>query len=1030
MVFLGTEVFAQTGKISGQVTDAATGDPLPGVNVVIQGEQQGATTDTDGFYSILNVSPGTYTLRASFVGYAAQVVENVEVNIDLTTTVNFELQEEAVGLEEVTVQAQQPVVRPDVSANVSTLNSSELENIPGVTSISEVVGLQAGAEGLSIRGSGADELSMVVDGVSMRDGRTNSPFTGISYTSVDQVQVQTGGFNAEYGNVRSGLINVATREGPRNRYTVDAIARYSAPQKQHFGIRPDHPDAYWYRPYLDEDVAFVGTHSEESPWDRYTRQQYPEFDGWNAIAAEFDDLTPEQAQEVFEWNTRKSNEVTVPNYTVDASFGGPVPGISDPLGDLRFFASYRTDQDAFFVPMAREAGRQHLGQVKLTSNIASNMKLQFMGMVNKQSGYASGTSATNIVLGGWTSLSGRNQLVNPHYENAMDITRHLGGAEFTHTLGANTFYKARIQRMYSDYLVRPHRERNEEVQRTIGGIELTEAPWGFNLGKENTLSGLRRDVPRVTYDSSNVAVWTGSYDITSQLNRYSQLKGGVEYIFSQYNVDHFQDRDSRGQYIPRYEWQRSPHQGAAFLQNKLEFEGMIANVGLRLDYFDPAGTWYDYDPFTEAFTANFAFENIEELDDVERVETESQLTLSPRIGVSFPITTDSKLFFNYGHFRQMLDPMEIFQIEQDDSGFVGWIGNPNHPMPRTVAYELGYEHNLFNQFLIRATGYYKALDNQSRHVDFLSGDGRVVYEKSLPNNYEDIRGFEISLRKVSGRYVRGFVNYTYMAEKSGNFGFARYYQSPIEQREFERTSTLHYQSRPDPEPFARARVEFFTPTDFGPQVGGIHPLNDWRLSFLGSWRAGDLFTWDGGGGNVEGITDNVRWKDDWDLDMRLTRTLDMGYGEIQLFADIQNVLNLRQLERFAPFTGREDRMNYMRSLHLPESVFEGFAAMPYQFIPGDDEPGDYRKPGAEFQPIEVVAPGRSVENVGNPHPRPFYYEKSSGRYMSYENGSWQEVDQNRVDQVLEDKAYIDMPNLQYLRFLNPRRITFGLRMSF
>ncbi len=123
-------------------------------------------------------------------------------------------------------------------------------------------------------------------------------------------------------------------------------------------------------------------------------------------------------------------------------------------------------------------------------------------------------------------------------------------------------------------------------------------------------------------------------------------------------------------------------------------------------------------------------------------------------------------------------------------------------------------------------------------------------------------------------------------------------------------------------------------------------------------------------------------------------------------------------------------MNYMRSLHLPESVFDGLSAMPYQFIPGSDEPGDYRKPGVEFQPIEVLGPGRRVESLGDPHERPFYYEKSSGRYMTYESGRWTEVDDDTIEQVLADKAYIDMPNLQYRRFLNPRRITFGLRLHF
>ena len=158
-LFNAAPVLAQTGKIAGQVIEGETGEPLPGVNVVIEGTTQGATTNAEGYYTILNISPGTYTLRATFVGYADKVVEDVRVNIDLTSTVDIEMQEQAVGLDEVVVQSQEPVVKPDISANVANLDAASMENIP-VAGVTEVISLQAGIEsGLSVRGGGADELS-------------------------------------------------------------------------------------------------------------------------------------------------------------------------------------------------------------------------------------------------------------------------------------------------------------------------------------------------------------------------------------------------------------------------------------------------------------------------------------------------------------------------------------------------------------------------------------------------------------------------------------------------------------------------------------------------------------------------------------------------------------------------------------------------------------------------------------------------------------------------------------------------------
>ena len=172
--------FAQSGKIAGTVTDAATGEALPGVAVVIDGTTQGAITDVDGYYNILNVRPGTYSVRASFIGYTAQVQEEVRVNIDLTTDVSFALQEETVGLDEVVVQAERPVVQRDVSSSVANISAEEIENLP-VADIDKVVGLQAGFErGLTVRGAGGSQVQFMVDGFSTQGGRNNVPFTGVS----------------------------------------------------------------------------------------------------------------------------------------------------------------------------------------------------------------------------------------------------------------------------------------------------------------------------------------------------------------------------------------------------------------------------------------------------------------------------------------------------------------------------------------------------------------------------------------------------------------------------------------------------------------------------------------------------------------------------------------------------------------------------------------------------------------------------------------------------------------------------------
>ncbi len=211
-------LYAQSGKINGTVTDA-NGEVLPGVNIIIDGTLQGASSADDGFYQILNVKPGIYSLKATYIGFATIVIENVKVAENLTTEINFVLQEETIEGEEIVVTAVQPVVKPDVSASVTSIQAEEIASLP-VTDVASVIGLEAGIHGTSVRGGSSSDLEFAVKGISQRSTRSNSASQEISFTSLNSVQVQTGGFNAEYGNIQSGLISVTTKEGDRENYNL------------------------------------------------------------------------------------------------------------------------------------------------------------------------------------------------------------------------------------------------------------------------------------------------------------------------------------------------------------------------------------------------------------------------------------------------------------------------------------------------------------------------------------------------------------------------------------------------------------------------------------------------------------------------------------------------------------------------------------------------------------------------------------------------------------------------------------------
>ena len=119
---ISSSVFSQTGKIAGRVLDKNTGEALPFVNMVIVGTSQGAASDIDGYYSILNLRPGTYSLKASAIGYTSVTIENLKVSIGLTTKADFNLSETSVSLgQEVVVVAKKPLVTKDRTASTAII---------------------------------------------------------------------------------------------------------------------------------------------------------------------------------------------------------------------------------------------------------------------------------------------------------------------------------------------------------------------------------------------------------------------------------------------------------------------------------------------------------------------------------------------------------------------------------------------------------------------------------------------------------------------------------------------------------------------------------------------------------------------------------------------------------------------------------------------------------------------------------------------------------------------------------------------
>jgi hypothetical protein len=986
-----------TGKIAGVVTDAKTGEALPAANCILVGTEQGAACDAAGCFFIINISPGTYSLKVTMMGYESVTKTGIEVESDHTTKVDFELQPTEVEVPGITVVAKREVVKMDLSSSSVTAESREIATVPLVNDIKQYIGLQAGIEDMVIRGGGMDQTAFMMDGLMLVDDRSNTPITMPNISSIKEIGIIKGGFNAEYGNVRSGVVNVVTQEGSPNEYHGSIDFRLSPAHLKHGGASLFSPDNYYLRSYLDPEVCWEGT--ANGGWDKETQAQNKKFIGWNAVSADLladddptNDMTPEECRELFIWqhacegaselipddykgDYKEGKYGDKPDWNVDLGFGGPVPVIGKYLGKMSFFVSYRDNWEAFALPTYRDYYKENNLQLKLTSHISPKMKLDFEGLYGEINTIAQGVywpqGPDDYIRSGDGIFSSERfserYMYWPSCQTPFDIYMDMQGISLDHSLSSKTFYKLRLTHIHRKNLNTAPQLRDTTTIRYFGDTPVDEAPYNFwdAEGSKSMTDGMWYCGYADARDWSEVNTVNFNADLTSQIDKYHQIKTGLTINYD----DIYTNYAAVGFVIAGDQFEAKsenyPIRIGAYAQDKIEFAGMIANVGVRLDYIDPNTDWYTVDRYSEYFSPTYknVFTEV-----CPKAPAKSHLKISPRLGISHPISENSKLYFNYGHFYSMAPSNDLYMIRYGSlcNPSEGFMGNPSADMPKTVAYELGYEHNIGNLFLFHLDGYYKDVSNQTGQVRYTNYDGTVDYSTVENNNYEDIRGFEVSLDKRVGGWIKGWINYNYMVTTSGFTGRDHYFQDERLQKIYGLKNP--YQERPVARPLLRANIQFASPEDWGPTIAGIKPLGGFSLNFLYSWKAGEWMTWDPL--HTYKLQDNLQWVDYSNLDLRLNKEFSIAGNRISIFMDIENLLNTKRMSALG-FADAQDELDYYYSLHLP--MYKGEEYEQAGFEGGDDKPGDIKS---------------------------------------------------------KDKPYINMPNRDFLTYLDLRNITFGLRFGF
>lgn len=829
-----------TGKIAGRVTDNS-GNPLIGATVMIVGTSFGAMTDANGEYFIINLEPGTYNLAANMVGMAGSTVNGIQVSADLTTRMDFTLNTTTVGSTVIQVTDQRGLILRDVTTSIHVVGRDEIKTMP-VAGIQDVVNRQAGATdrgGLHMRGGRSGEVAYLVDGISQIDPVNNVFNSDIPMSAISETSMMTGGFGAEYGNAQSGVIQIITREGG-NTYTGE--------------------------------IEVNGN-------------------DWQALGFEDGRV----------WQSRRAGAGPFSESLInaEAAIGGPEPftsfllpamGINVP-GDTRLFLSGEFQEigggeDGRYGYQFGDWRTQYSGNAKLTIRPNSRTKINLTGyLLDRTGGWNTGDYwlwsrlETPYISEGDTVEAG-NALYSCPTRFWLNYSYGIG---LTQTLSDATFMEFKVNQYSTNF---DYKIRDEE-----GG-------W---YGEDFTLDQWLAETPSRTQDAdgfyrsgrsryswsdtySNVA--SARFDVTSQINQQHQLKAGIEGRY--YDLYDFTIDTASGGNIYVSNYHAFPNSGAVYLQDKMEYRGMIVNAGLRFDYFDPNFDEYPADPSNPVIpgTSPGDPDHI-----VNPIEVPIKYHLSPRVGFSHPITEQDVLHFTYGHYFQMPMLDNLYSgSDYDLSGSFPLVGNPDLEPEQTVSYEVGVKHQFDDYTLMDVTGFYKDItglvDTEKNYFTMVD-----AYDRYINGDYGNVRGAEFSIMRRPSGFFSASANYTYQVAKGKSSGATQNYTYlwagwVIPKRE----AFLNWDQRHS----VNADFDFRIPQGEGPRIGNYPILEGFGVTLTFSYGSGFPYTQDSQGTASPEINGR-RFPWTMDTDLRVNRTIWAGPLTMDVYCWIRNVFDRRNI---------------------------------------------------------------------------------------------------------------------------------------
>ncbi|MBA4250641.1 MAG: hypothetical protein C0425_05100 [Chlorobiaceae bacterium] len=715
------------GTLVGRITDKANNDGLIGVNIILKGTYHGASSNFDGDFKIENINPGTYTIEVSFIGYTPINFTGIQIQADKSRRLDVKLEETVLSLgQEVLVIGQRPLMDVEETQSKRTVSREDIE-LSIVESVSDIVVQQAGVvksdNAIHIRGGRSYENAFLLDGVSVQDPLAGTGFgLQLSSNSIEEIEIITGGFNAEFGQATSGVVNVRTREGSSN---------FSG-----------------YLSYKTDNIA--------------SSSSYHVFNT-DVIEANFSG--PEPLTQII----LPSLGINVPGSITFFSsfFAGLTDGITQ--GYFKPTASSIISSTFFGSRFTPRAENSYFGLAKLTWKTTPTIKISY-----------SYNQSVNINQNS-QSLQSNLEYIEPSPGYQYEFQKNLSNANvfthnnkyhsfsMTHTLSSKTFYELKVNYFFTNLRA----DANGRLwNQYIEPQDFANFPLGYyNLGRD-TVGVIPGDGfwdlgNPFTYRDHYVEEFSIRGDLTSFFDEKNKFKAGFNLQFQEMQlVEIF--RPWIGEFgLNNDLYKVHPALGSVYAQDNINFSGMILNFGMRVDFWFP-GKYVDD-----------AVENPEVItipdETRERYKNDSfnwfgnrryKARLSPRLGISHPVSDYQTLFFSYGHFSKWPKPQFVYAKLNPFSAQSSFqkFGNPNLNPETTVAYELGIKTQFTENDVLTVTAYYKDIFDYVSTRTARVTSARFSAQRFITyvnQDYARSRGVELEYKKRVGKWFTGSANFSY-----------------------------------------------------------------------------------------------------------------------------------------------------------------------------------------------------------------------------------------------------------------------------